>query len=153
MGYARQFDAEIVNYADDFCVIGKTSAAQMLLAVNRIMTHLELTLNVEKTRCLRCPEQPLEFLGYRIGIDYCHRGTGSYIGTRPSKASVQIIGISVHLIGIRKVELPHSPASEVKVGLYRRQIAMKASRIASAASRPTPSPHPQRLKPPSSMNL
>ena len=110
MGYARQFDAEIVNYADDFCVVGKTSAAQMLLAVNRIMTHLELPLNVEKTRCLRCPEQPLEFLGYRIGIDYCHRGTGSYFGTRPSKASVQIIGISVHLIGIRKVELPHSPA-------------------------------------------
>ena len=97
MGYARQFDAEIVNYADDFCVVGKTSAAQMLLAVNRIMTHLELTLNVEKTRCLRCPEQPLEFLGYRIGIDYCHRGTGSYIGTRPSKASVQIVGISVNL--------------------------------------------------------
>ena len=52
----------------------------------------------------------MEFLGYRIGIDYCHRGTGSYIGTRPSKASVQIIGISVHLIGIRRVELPHSPA-------------------------------------------
>ena len=43
------------------------------------------------TGCLRCPEEPLEFLGYRIGHTYRRNGKGSYIGTRPSKASVQSI--------------------------------------------------------------
>ena len=74
LGYARRFHAEIVNYADDICILGKMPATEMLLAVNRIMNHLKLPVNVEKTRCLRCPEEPLEFLGYRIGTNYRQRG-------------------------------------------------------------------------------
>ena len=45
----------------------------------------------QKTRCLRCPEEPLEFLGYRIGRNYRLHGRGAYIGTRPAQASVQSI--------------------------------------------------------------
>ena len=44
-----------------------------------------------KTRCLRCPEESLEFLGYRIGWNYRPTDGSRYIGTRPSKASVQSI--------------------------------------------------------------
>ena len=62
LGYARCFGAEIVNYADDFCVLGKAKAAEMLAAVNRLMDRLKLPVNAQKTRCLRCPEEPLEFL-------------------------------------------------------------------------------------------
>ena len=37
---------------------------------------------------MRAPEEPLEFLGYRIGRNY-RRDTGrAYIGTRPSRDSV-----------------------------------------------------------------
>ena len=89
LGYARRFGAEIVNYADDFVVLGQTSAAEMLTAVNRVMERLKLPVNAQKTRCLRCPEESLEFLGYRIGWNYRPMGRGRYIGTRPSKASVQ----------------------------------------------------------------
>ena len=84
-----RFGAEIVNYADDFVVLGQTSAAEMLTAVNRVMERLKLPVNAQKTRCLRCPEESLEFLGYRIGWNYRPMGRGRYIGTRPSKASVQ----------------------------------------------------------------
>ena len=89
LGYARRFRAEIVNYADDFCVLGKAPAAEMLTAVKRIMEELKLPVNERKTRCLRCPEEPMEFLGYRIGRNYRPKGKGAYIGTRPSQASVQ----------------------------------------------------------------
>ena len=98
LGYALRFHAEIVNYGDDICILGKVPATEMLVAVSRIMDHLNLPVNAEKARCLRCPEEPLEFLGYRIGTNCCQRGKGtnnrqrgkgSYIGTRPSKASVQ----------------------------------------------------------------
>ena len=89
LGFARRFRAEIVNYADDFCVIGKAPAAEMLIAVKRLMQGLKLPVNERKTRCLRCPEEPLEFLGYRIGWNYRTQDGGRYIGTRPSKASIQ----------------------------------------------------------------
>ena len=89
LGLARRFRSEIVNYADDFCVIGKAPAAEMLTAVKRLMRGLKLPVNEQKTRCLRCPEEPLEFLGYRIGWNYRRQDGRRYIGTRPSAASVQ----------------------------------------------------------------
>ena len=91
LGHARRFGSQIVNYADDFCVLGKAPAAAMLAAVMQIMERLRLTVNEDKTRCLRCPDEALEFLGYRIGHNHRMTGKGTYIGTRPSKASVQSI--------------------------------------------------------------
>ena len=91
LGYARRFKAEIVNYADDFAVLGRAPAAEMLAAVTGLLKRLKLPMNAEKTRCCRVPEEPLTFLGYRIGRNY-RRDTGAaYIGTRPSPASVQSI--------------------------------------------------------------
>ena len=91
LGYARRFKAEIVNYADDFAVLGRVPAAEMLTAVEGLMRRLKLPMNAEKTRCCRVPEESMTFLGYRIGRN--HRpGTGAaYIGTRPSRASVRSI--------------------------------------------------------------
>ena len=89
LGHARRFRAEIVNYADDLCVLGEAPAAEMLAAVERLMDGLKLAVNERKTRCLRCPEEPMEFLGYRFGWNYRPHGGQAYIGNRPSKASVQ----------------------------------------------------------------
>ena len=61
----------------------------MRTVVEDLVKRLKLTLNAEKTREVRVPEEPLEFLGYRIGRNY-RRDTGrAYMGTRPSPASVQ----------------------------------------------------------------
>ena len=85
----QRFKAHIVNYADDLVVLGKAPSAEMLTAFESLMQRLKLTVNAEKTRCCRVPEEPIEFLGYRIGRNY-RRDTGrAYIGTRPSQASVQ----------------------------------------------------------------
>ena len=89
LGYARRFGAEIVSYADDFCVLGKAPAAEMLTAVVRLMDRLRLPINPHKTRCLKCPEEAMAFLGYRIGWNYRRNGGSAYIGNRPSRASVQ----------------------------------------------------------------
>ena len=63
----------------------------MRRAFESLMQRLKLTVNAEKTRCCRVPEESIEFLGYRIGRNY-RRDTGrAYIGTRPSQASVQRI--------------------------------------------------------------
>ena len=91
LGYARWFGAEIVNYADDFVVCGKAPAEAMRAAVERMMEQLRLPVNATKTRCLRVPEEPMEFLGYRIGRNYSPRTGRAYIGTRPSRESVRSI--------------------------------------------------------------
>ena len=91
LGYARRFGAEIVNYADDFAVLGRAPAAEMLAAVAGLMKRLKLPMNAEKTRCCRVPEEPMTFLGYRIGRNYRPDTGRAYIGTRPSPASVQSI--------------------------------------------------------------
>ena len=80
-----------MNYADDLCVLGKAPAVEMLVAVERLVTGLKLAVNERKTRCLRCPEEPMEFLGYQFGWNYRPHGGHAYIGNRPSKASVQSI--------------------------------------------------------------
>ena len=101
-GFDRRFDSEIVNYADDFVVLGKASPEAMLEAVERIMRVLKLPVNEEKTRCLRVPEEPLAFLGYRIGRNYNRKTGRAYIGTRPHKASVQRICRAISVLTHRR---------------------------------------------------
>ena len=88
LGYARRFDAEIVNYADDLVACGKAPAATMRAVIEAMMEHLRLPINATKTRSMRVPEEPLEFLGYRIGRNYRPTTGRAYIGTRPSRSSV-----------------------------------------------------------------
>ena len=103
-GYARRFKAEIVNYADDLTVLGTAPAAEMLTAIQVLMKGLKLTVNPEKTRCYRVPEEPIEFLGYRIGRNYRPQTGRAYIGTRPSAASVQSICRQVSELTARRYE-------------------------------------------------
>ena len=63
LGYARRFEAEVVNYADDIVVLGKAPPADMLAAVESLMKRLKLAVNAEKTRCCRVPEESFDFLG------------------------------------------------------------------------------------------
>ena len=66
LGYARHFRAEIVNYADDFLILGKSDAKKMYAAVVYLMYRLKLPINAQKSRCLWCPEEPFPFLGYDL---------------------------------------------------------------------------------------
>ena len=95
--YAPEYKARMVELvragrsADQLAREFEPSATAMLAAVNRLMERLKLPVNAQKTQCLRCPEKPLEFLGCRIGWNYRPTDGRQYIGTRPSKASVQSI--------------------------------------------------------------
>ena len=105
LGYARRFEAEIVNYADDFAVLGRAPAAEMLAAVEGLMKRLQLPMNAEKTRCCRVPEESMTFLGYRIGRNYRRRH-------RPPPTSARArAGTSVQSICRRVSALTTSPRS------------------------------------------
>ena len=91
--HVRFWEGEGVRFpsATRLVVLGKAPSAQMRAAVETLVVRVKLTVNAEKTRCCRLPEEPIEFLGYRIGQNFRPKTGRAYIGTRPSKASVQSI--------------------------------------------------------------
>jgi RNA-directed DNA polymerase len=87
-GWDRKLQARIVNYADDFVILCRGTAEQARAAMEAMMRKLKLSVNQQKTRICRVPEESFDFLGYTLGR--CHRArTGAaYIGTKPSKKRV-----------------------------------------------------------------
>jgi hypothetical protein len=67
---------------------GTPQGEQARAAMEAMMGKLKLTVNQQKTRICRVPEESFDFLGYTLGR--CHRvKTGeAYIGTKPSKKRV-----------------------------------------------------------------
>ncbi len=91
LGHARRLGARIVNYADDFVICCRGSAAEAMQAMRVMMERLKLTVNETKTRQCRLPEESFDFLGYTIGRCWSAKTGRSYLGTRPSRKSLQRI--------------------------------------------------------------
>ena len=91
LGWEAKLGAKIVNYADDFVILCKTGGAEAGEAMRRIMDKLKLTVNEEKTKVCRLPEERIVFLGYEIGRCYSPRTGKAFWGTRPSQKSISRI--------------------------------------------------------------
>jgi group II intron reverse transcriptase/maturase len=89
LGYQSRFRAKIVNYADDFVICCRGTAEQAMAAMRNMMRRLKLTVNEEKTRRCRLPDESFDFLGYTIGRCYSPKTGRAYYGTRPSKRKIQ----------------------------------------------------------------
>ena len=88
LGYERQFEANIVNYADDLVICCRGRAEEALIEMRRIMQRLKLTVNEEKTRICRIPQEHFDFLGYTFGRCHSPKTGQAYLGAWPSKKSV-----------------------------------------------------------------
>ena len=91
LGHERRLRARVVNYADDLVICCRGEGEEALAAMQSMMQKLKLTLNEAKTRLCRVPGESVDFLGYAIGRCYSPRTGHAYIGTRPSRKSVQRI--------------------------------------------------------------
>jgi group II intron reverse transcriptase/maturase len=89
LSLAKQLDARIVNYADDLGICCTHGAEEALEGMRRIRGKLKLTVNEEKTRTCRVPEETFDFLGYTFGRCYSPKTGRAYLGTKPSKKSIQ----------------------------------------------------------------
>ena len=92
----QRLKARIVTYADDLVICCKGSAAQALEAMRSMMTQIKLTVNEEKTRVCRVPNETFDFLGYTFGRCYSEATGKAYLGTRPSKKSVKRLIAAIH---------------------------------------------------------
>jgi hypothetical protein len=90
-GHERLLDASIVNYADDFVICCRGTAAEAMTTMRVMMSKLKLTVNETKTRLCGVPDEKFDFLGYSFGRFYSPRTGGAYLGVRPSAKKIQRI--------------------------------------------------------------
>ncbi len=90
LGLEELLGSRIISYADDLVILCRRGGAEEALRqLRELMGKLKLTVNEEKTRICRVPEDRFDFLGYTFGRLY-KRTTGKpYIGMRPSKKSIR----------------------------------------------------------------
>ena len=84
----EQFQAGIVNYADDFVILSRGKAKEALAWTRGVLQRLSLTLNEKKTSVRNAREERFDFLGYTFGPHYSMRTGREYIGYSPSNKSV-----------------------------------------------------------------
>jgi hypothetical protein len=88
LGCEQRFRAHIVNYADDLVICCSGSADLASAAMQHLMERLALTVNANKTRVCRVPDDTFDFLGYTFGRCYSTKTGKAYLGTRPSRKRI-----------------------------------------------------------------
>jgi group II intron reverse transcriptase/maturase len=91
LGHEKRLKAYIVNYADDLVICCRYKATDALVTMRSMMAKLKLTVNENKTRVCKLPEEKFDFLGYSFGRCYSPKTGRAYLGTTPSKKRVQRI--------------------------------------------------------------
>ena len=89
LGHEQRLKARIVNYADDLVICCRGGGEQALATMRDMMQKLKLTVNENKTRVCKLPEEKFDFLGYTFGRCYSPQTGRAYLGTTPSKKRVQ----------------------------------------------------------------
>src|ERR1700729_1206388 len=87
-GRADLFQAQIVNYADDFVILSRRKAAGALDWTRGVMSRIGLTLNDAKTHIRQATSERFDFLGYTFGPHRFRKDGSVYLGMSPSKTSV-----------------------------------------------------------------
>src|SRR5215471_13699308 len=96
----EQFDAHIVNYADDFVILSRDKAAEALNWTRQVVARMGVTLNEAKTSIKQARQESFNFLGYTFGPHRYKKDGHWYLGASPSKKAVARIKEKVgnHLV-------------------------------------------------------
>ncbi len=97
LGLEQRLGSCIVTYADDLVILCRRGKAEEAAKCMReIMGKLKLTVNEDKTRICKMPEEVFDFLGYTFGRLYSPRTGQARLGMRPSKKSIKRRVAKVH---------------------------------------------------------
>lgn len=88
-GKGSEFNAVIVNYADDFVILSRGHAKRALAWTQWAMDNMGLRLNPNKTKLVNARKEHFDFLGYTFGPETYRRDGHWYLAARPSDKAVQ----------------------------------------------------------------
>jgi len=87
-----KYGVQIVRYADDFVLMGKTLPIQVIENLKSLLHRMGLSLNESKTRQIDARNESFSFLGFTIRYDKDVKGRNlRYWNVMPSKKSEQKI--------------------------------------------------------------
>ena len=97
LGLEQSLGTRIVTYADDLVILCRRGKAEEALQrMRELMGRLKLTVNEEKTRICKVPEDEFDFLGYTFGRMYSPMTGEARLGMRPSKKSIRRMVEKLH---------------------------------------------------------
>jgi len=103
LGLERKLGSRIVTYADDLVILCKRGKAEEALQrMREIMGKLKLTVNEEKTRLCKVPEEEFDFLGFTFGRRYSATTGKTGMALWPSKKSLRRMVEKVHELTLLK---------------------------------------------------
>lgn len=94
-GLDRRYGAVLVTYADDFVILCRHGAGEVVETTRRWMASIGLALNEHKTRVRNARCESFDFLGYTFGPMHLPRTGGRYNGAQPSKKAVACIKATI----------------------------------------------------------
>ncbi|WP_299105262.1 reverse transcriptase domain-containing protein [uncultured Bradyrhizobium sp.] len=99
LGLGQRLGARLVTYADDLVILCQKGNAEAALDhMRRLMGKLKLTVNEEKTRICKVPDETFDFLGYTFGRMYSPTTGRARMGYRPSKKSIKRTVDRIHAL-------------------------------------------------------
>jgi RNA-directed DNA polymerase len=99
LGLEYRLGSRIVTYADDLVILCKRGKAEEALAwMRQIMVQLKLTVNEQKTRICKVPEETFDFLGYTFGRFYSRTTGKPRMALWPSKKSIRRMVDTIHAL-------------------------------------------------------
>ena len=104
-GLDRRHGARLVAYADDFVVLCRMGAAEVLAQTRRWFAQMGLALNERKTRVCDGRHELFSFLGYTFGPMRYRKDGHWYLGAAPAKKAIQRVKG-----GIRRILRPSNQA-------------------------------------------
>jgi group II intron reverse transcriptase/maturase len=97
LGLEYRLGSRIVTYADDLVILCKRGKAEEALQhMREIMGKLKLTMNEEKTRLCKVPEDEFDFLGFTFGRRHSSTTGKARLTLWPSKKSIKRMVEKVH---------------------------------------------------------
>ena len=88
-GKGKQYEALIVNYADDFVILSRGHAREALAWTRWVMERIGLRLNETKTCVRDARQETFNFLGYSFGPEHYRKDGHWYLAAKPSKKSIE----------------------------------------------------------------
>jgi len=85
LGWEEKLQAYLVVYADDFVILCRHNAEEAMKRMHAIMSMLKLTVNEQKTRICRVPEESFDSWD-TPSAGVTRPRTPGLIGTRPSRS-------------------------------------------------------------------
>jgi RNA-directed DNA polymerase len=99
LGLERSLHSRIVTYADDLVILCRYGKAEEALQhLRAIMGRLKLTVNEEKTRICKVPEEEFDFLGWTFGRIFSAKTGRANLGHRPSKKAIRRAVETIHAL-------------------------------------------------------